>query len=81
MGPGSGSRPQTSRKYSVLDLNANNGGIYTPAYGTYKNRNDSRVALFNYITGAALKVTGSSTGLPPSQGEEGRGYWGDGIDG
>ncbi|TFK29184.1 hypothetical protein FA15DRAFT_610933 [Coprinopsis marcescibilis] len=34
----------------VLDLNANNGDIYTPAYGIYEDGNPVRVMLFNFIT-------------------------------
>jgi len=34
----------------VLDLQANNDSIYTPAYAIYENGAPTRVALFNYIT-------------------------------
>ncbi|KAL0952547.1 hypothetical protein HGRIS_006805 [Hohenbuehelia grisea] len=39
-----------SNKSQVLDLNANGGNIFTPAYAIYENGNPARVALFNYVT-------------------------------
>ena len=39
-----------SNTSQVLDLNANNGNQYTPAYAIYENGNPVRVALFNYVT-------------------------------
>ena len=41
----------------LVDLNANNGNLYTPAYAIYENGNIARIALFNYIT----DPTGGST--------------------
>ncbi|KAG5638702.1 hypothetical protein H0H81_010927 [Sphagnurus paluster] len=54
----------------VLDLNANGGNIYTPAYSIYENGNPVRVALFNFVndpTGAntlqvSISVGGGQTG-------------------
>lgn len=40
----------SSNKSQVLDLQANDGNIYTPAYGIYEDGVPTRVALFNYIT-------------------------------
>ncbi|KAF8064391.1 glycoside hydrolase family 79 protein [Lyophyllum atratum] len=37
----------------VLDLNANDGELHTPAYGIYENGNPVRVALFNFVTDAS----------------------------
>ena len=34
----------------LVDLNANNGNLYTPAYAIYEQGNIARIALFNYIT-------------------------------
>ncbi|KAG6848314.1 hypothetical protein H0H93_001259, partial [Arthromyces matolae] len=34
----------------VLDLNANGGNLYTPAYAIYENGNPVRVALFNFVS-------------------------------
>ncbi len=34
----------------ILDLNANDGNIFTPAYAIYENGNPVQVVLFNYIT-------------------------------
>ena len=39
-----------SNNSQVLDLQANNGSIYSPAYAVYENGNLARVALFNFIT-------------------------------
>jgi hypothetical protein len=33
----------------VIDLNANGGNEFTPAYAIYENGNPTRVALFNYL--------------------------------
>lgn len=43
----------TSGKAQVLDLNANDGNGYTPAYAVYEDGAPSRVALFNYMTDAS----------------------------
>jgi hypothetical protein len=40
----------SSNVSQVLDLGANDGNIYTPAYAIYENGNVTRVGLFNYIT-------------------------------
>ncbi|KAF5326359.1 hypothetical protein D9611_001067 [Ephemerocybe angulata] len=42
LGPSNGAR--------VLDLEANGGNEYTPAYGIYEGGNPVRILLFNYIT-------------------------------
>ncbi|RDB17658.1 Beta-glucuronidase [Hypsizygus marmoreus] len=34
----------------VLDLNANDGNIYTPTYAIYENGNPVRVAIVNFVT-------------------------------
>ncbi|KAG6864522.1 hypothetical protein C0991_008984 [Blastosporella zonata] len=34
----------------VLDLNANGGSLYTPAYAIYEGGNPVRVALFNFVS-------------------------------
>lgn len=34
----------------VVDLNANDGNVYTPAYAIYEQGTLARVALFNYVT-------------------------------
>ncbi len=54
----------------ILDLNANDGNIFTPAYAIYENGNPVRVALFNYITDpsgastytASISIGGGETG-------------------
>lgn len=33
----------------VMDLNANSGNEFTPAYAIYENGAPTRVALFNYL--------------------------------
>jgi hypothetical protein len=33
----------------IIDLNANNGNIYTPAYAIYENNAVSKFAIFNYL--------------------------------
>lgn len=61
-----------SNASQVLDLNANNGNIYTPAYGIYENGNPVRVALFNFVTDpsgasdltASIAIGGSGIGQP-----------------
>ena len=39
-----------SNAAQVLDLEANGGNEFTPAYAVYENGNPVRVLLFNYIT-------------------------------
>lgn len=54
----------------VVDLNANSGNIYTPAYAIYEQGTIARVALFNYVTDssggstytASIAVGGGNTG-------------------
>ncbi|KAK0453921.1 glycoside hydrolase family 79 protein [Armillaria borealis] len=54
----------------ILDLNANDGNIFTPAYAIYENGNPVRIALFNYITDssgastytASISIGGGETG-------------------
>ncbi|KAJ3981054.1 glycoside hydrolase family 79 protein [Lentinula detonsa] len=61
-----------SNNSRILDLGANNGNIYTPAYAVYENNDPVRVALYNYITDssggsdytASISVSG---GQMPSQ--------------
>ncbi|KAG6810056.1 hypothetical protein H0H92_013528 [Tricholoma furcatifolium] len=56
----------------VLDLGANAGSIYTPAYAIYENGNPVRVALINFVsdpTGASdlsvsISIGGGDTGQP-----------------
>jgi len=55
----------------TIDLNANTGNVYTPAYAIYENGAISRVALFNYVNDPSgnsdLQVTlNIPTGNPPS---------------
>ncbi|EIW83853.1 glycoside hydrolase family 79 protein [Coniophora puteana RWD-64-598 SS2] len=54
----------------VVDLNANNGSIYTPAYAIYENGAPARVLLLNYVTdpsGASdVSVAISTGGSVPS---------------
>jgi hypothetical protein len=40
----------TSNESQVLDLGANGGSDYTPAYAIYERGVVTKVALFNYIT-------------------------------
>jgi hypothetical protein len=40
----------SSNRSQVLDLNASNGNIYTPAYGIYEGDQVMRVVLFNYVS-------------------------------
>lgn len=59
-----------SNNSQIMDLNANSGNIFTPAYAIYEGGNPVRVALFNYITDpsgasdytAAISVGGGDTG-------------------
>jgi hypothetical protein len=62
----------------VLDLEANNHDIYTPAYAIYENGTPMRVLLFNFITDssgandivASISIGGNGTsqhGGSPSQ--------------
>ncbi|KAG7447455.1 glycoside hydrolase family 79 protein [Guyanagaster necrorhizus] len=54
-----------SNASQILDLNANDGNIFTPAYAIYENGNPVRVALFNYITdssGASTYIASISIG-------------------
>lgn len=56
----------------IVDLNANNANIYTPAYAIYEQGNIARVALFNYMTDAtgghtytaSIAVGGGDSGQP-----------------
>jgi hypothetical protein len=56
----------------IVDLNANNGNVYTPAYAIYEQGALARVALFNFVTDptgaaaytASLAVGGGTTGQP-----------------
>ncbi|KAH9929433.1 glycoside hydrolase family 79 protein [Fomitopsis serialis] len=43
----------SSNTSRVIDLNANNGSIYTPAYAIYENNALARLALFNYVSDAS----------------------------
>jgi hypothetical protein len=40
----------TTNKSQIIDLQANGGNEFTPAYAIYENGVPARVALFNYIT-------------------------------
>lgn len=56
----------------VVDLEANNGNIYTPAYAIYEQGVMARVALFNFVTDtsggssytASIAVGGTGVGQP-----------------
>lgn len=56
----------------MVDLNANGGNIYTPAYAIYEQGAIARVALFNYVTDpsggstytASIAIGGGTTGQP-----------------
>uniref|UniRef100_D8QFJ7 Glycoside hydrolase family 79 protein n=1 Tax=Schizophyllum commune (strain H4-8 / FGSC 9210) TaxID=578458 RepID=D8QFJ7_SCHCM len=54
----------------VVDLQGNNGNIYTPQYAVYENGKLARVALFNYVTdangGNDYTATIRADGLPGS---------------
>ena len=62
----------SSNTAQVVDLNANTGNIYTPAYAIYEQGHVSRVALFNYVTDgsggstytASIAIGGGDTGQP-----------------
>jgi hypothetical protein len=62
----------SSNMSQVLDLNANNGSIYTPAYAIYEGSQVMRVVLFNYVTDpsgandytATISIGGGQTGQP-----------------
>jgi hypothetical protein len=62
----------SSNTAQVIDLNANTGNIYTPAYAIYEQGIISRVALFNYVTDtsggntytATIAIGGGNTGQP-----------------
>jgi len=61
----------TTNTSRTIDLNANTGNVYTPAYAIYENGAISRVALFNYVNDPSgnsdLQVTlNIPTGNPPS---------------
>ncbi|KAF9003830.1 hypothetical protein BDZ89DRAFT_967337 [Hymenopellis radicata] len=59
-----------SNTSQILDLDANAGNVYTPAYAIYENGDPVRVALFNYITDptggstytASIAIGGGETG-------------------
>lgn len=51
----------SSNTSRVIDLNANNGSIYTPAYAIYENGALARLALFNYVTDASGGSTVTTT--------------------
>jgi len=61
-----------SNKSQVLDLNANSGNPFTPAYGIYEDGNPVRVALINFVTDssgasditASISIGGGITGQP-----------------
>ena len=59
----------TSNTSQVIDLNANGGNQFTPAYAIYENGVPSKVAIINFVTdpsGATdLKVTVQVTGGQP----------------
>ena len=40
----------SSNKSQIVDLNANGGNEFTPAYAVYEGGNPVRVALFNFVT-------------------------------
>ena len=54
----------------IVDLQANAGNTYTPAYAVYENGGCARLALFNFVTDptgastytATFSIGGSSTG-------------------
>ena len=62
----------SSNLSQVLDLNANGGNIFTPAYVIFENGNPVRLALFNYVTDpsgesdytASISIGGGQTGQP-----------------
>ena len=55
----------SSNKSQIVDLDANNGNEFTPAYAVYEDGTPVRVALFNYVTdpsGASDYTATISTG-------------------
>jgi len=62
----------SSNTAQVVDLNANDGNIYTPAYAIYERGTVARVALFNFVTDpsgantytASISIGGGQTGQP-----------------
>jgi hypothetical protein len=64
----------SSNLSQVIDLQANDGNIYTPGYAIYEKGDVTRVALFNYITDpsgasdytANISISGSSDATPSS---------------
>jgi len=62
----------SSNQSQVLDLQANDGYQYTPAFGIYENGNPVRVVLINFVSDpsgnsdltVALSVGGGQTGQP-----------------
>jgi hypothetical protein len=40
----------SSNQSQVIDLQANGGNIFTPAYAIYENGDPARIALFNFVT-------------------------------
>lgn len=61
----------SSNTSQIIDLQGNDGNIYTPQYAIYENGALAKVALFNYVTdptGATdytvtLSVGGGTTGV------------------
>ena len=59
-----------SNTSQIVDLQANGGNTYTPAYAVYENGQCARLALLNFITDptgastytAIFSIGGSSTG-------------------
>lgn len=62
----------SSNTAQIIDLNANDGSIVTPAYAIYEQGNVARVALFNFMTDpsgastytASITIGGGQTGQP-----------------
>jgi hypothetical protein len=40
----------------VVDLNANSGNTYTPAYAIYENNVVSKIAIFNYLNDPSVRT-------------------------
>lgn len=68
----------SSNRSQIIDLGADFGNVFTPAYAIYENGQPAKLALFNYITdpsGAndytvSFAIGGSGVGQPnatPSQ--------------
>lgn len=63
-----------SNASQVVDLSANNGEKFTPAYAIYENGVPTKVALFNFVTDpsggtnitASISIGGGETGQPSS---------------